>query len=155
MHELRQQASQRHQQQPRAARRQPSASQTRISPTDQQRHQRLIYLEPEVVEPATQCTIYIMQWIDYHRYRRIGEILMMSRHRYHKNEVLRCFSGLRTRIRSMKQVSQLKSYIPYGSTDELLSSLGHIDATATLKQQSPCQRAIEECKRLNELVARV
>jgi hypothetical protein len=40
-------------------------------------------------------------------------------------------------------------YMPYDSTEELLSSLGHIDPTATLSQQTPRQRAIEECKRLN------
>ena len=28
---------------------------------------------------------------------------MMSRHRYHKNEVLRCFSGLRTGILTRNQ----------------------------------------------------
>ena len=43
----------------------------------------------------------------------------------------------------------LRSYIPHGSTDELLSSLGHIDPTATLKKLTPHERAIEECKRIN------
>ena len=91
----------------------------------------------------------LLQSIDYHRYRRIGEILMMSRHRYHKNEVLRCFSGLRTGILTRNQVTMLKSYHPHVSTEELLSSLGHIDPTATLRQLSPRLRAIEECKRVN------
>ena len=43
----------------------------------------------------------------------------------------------------------LRSYIPHGSTDELLSSLGNIDPTATLKKLTPHERAIEECKRIN------
>jgi hypothetical protein len=43
----------------------------------------------------------------------------------------------------------LRSYRPHDSTEELLSSLGHIAPTATLRQLSPRQRAIEECKRIN------